>query len=269
MTILIGWLGVDSRSPASAYLMSDSQFSWPTRQGKYNYGQKLFAFNNSPDILGYCGEVLFASQMLSQLALLDNSYLLFPAHSDSSERSQIIRSQIRKQFAEYPVFARGNSSIYHISKDRKNTFHVYQYSFSVVFNTWNVEELQVHSEKSSLLFAAGSGKSDFLKLYLKYQDGDISNTSRNIFQCFCNALVSNKLPFCGGSPQMVGLFRGSKFNGIPYGIIYQHTRHFMGAPSAVLPDYNSIRWYNEEFEICDGNTMERLPHAMRQPNPNI
>lgn len=41
MTILIGWLGVDERSPCSAYLMSDSRFTWGTNPESYNYGQKL------------------------------------------------------------------------------------------------------------------------------------------------------------------------------------------------------------------------------------
>ncbi|MBE6767884.1 MAG: hypothetical protein E7549_03125 [Ruminococcaceae bacterium] len=269
MTILIGWLGVDSHSPCSAYLMSDSRFTWDGQHNSYDYGQKLFAFKSCPDILGYCGEVLFASQTLSQLVNAGDAGTLFPASADSSERSRIIFNQIKTQFANFPTFARGPSSIFHFSKDNANTFHVYCYKYSPSYGTWSSEELAVDTTKSSLIFAEGSGAHEFKRLYSKYQTGDIANTSRNIFQCFCQSLMCSNIPSCGGSPQLVGLYRGPKFNGIPFGIVYNHTRYLLGSPSPELPDYNSVRWYNENFEICDGNSMERLPSAMRQPNPNI
>ena len=124
MTILIGWLGVDSHSPCSAYLMSDSRFTWKGQHNSYDYGQKLFAFRSYPDILGYCGEVLFASQTLSQLIISGDAGALFPVSTDSPERSQIIFNQIKTQFAKFPTFMRGASSIFHLSKDNTNRFHV-------------------------------------------------------------------------------------------------------------------------------------------------
>lgn len=269
MTILIGWLGVDSKSPCSAYLMSDSRFTWDGQSCSYDYGQKLFAFRRCPDILGYCGEVLFASQTLSQLVNSGDAGTLFPASADSPERSRIIFNQIKTQFARFPKFARGASYIFHFSKDNTNAFHLYRYKYLPSCESWVQEELTVDTTKSSLVFAEGSGAQEFKALYTKYQSGDIANTSRNIFQCFCQSLMYSRISSCGGSPQLVGLYRGSKFNGIPFGIVYNQTRYFLGSPSPDLPDYNSVRWYNENFEICDGNSMERLPTAIRQPNPNI
>lgn len=267
MTILIGWLGVDSHSPCSAYLMSDSRFTWGGTPPGYNYGQKLFALNNSPDIFGYCGDVLFASQTISQIVALDNSHLLFPQNSDCAAKSKIVFEQIERQFASYPD--RRTSSIYHISRDFDATFHVYKYSCKGLSAKWELQEVMFSKTTSSLIFVDGSGASEFQNLYRKYQNGDIAGTSRNIYQCFCNSLMHSKIPTCGGSPQLVGLYRGKKFNGLPFGIIYQKKRHFLGSPSPKMPDYNVVRWYNENFEICDGNSMERFPDAMRQPNPNL
>lgn len=269
MTIRIGWLGVDERSPCSAYLMSDSRFTWGTNPESYNYGQKLFALNNSPDILGYCGEVLFASQVLTQIVGLDNTHVLFPTNSDSQTRSRIIFNQIVTQFAGYPQFARSASTIYHISRDLDSSFHTYRYSYSHSSNSWETSELPLHPSSSSLIFSAGSGREEFIDRYSVYQHGSIAGTSRNIFQCFCDSLMNSELSSCGGSPQLVGLYRGKGFNGMPFGIIYNHTRYLLGVPSPVMNDYNSIRWYNENFEICDGNSLTRFPNAMRQPNPNI
>lgn len=269
MTILIGWLGVDSHSPCSAYLMSDSRFTWGVNPTGYDYGRKLFALNNSPDILGYCGDVLFASQILSQIVGLDNEHMLFPINSDSETRSKIVLEQIAKQFSHYPQFARSKSFIYHISRDVNASFHTYEYSNNNGLDSWTVKELSASQAKSSLIFAAGSGAKEFRCLYKSYQNGDIAGTSRNIFQCFCDSLMHSKIPSCGGSPQLVGLYRGEKFNGLSFGIIYHGTRYFLGSPSPTMDNYNVIRWYNENFEICDGNSMERFSNAMRQPNPNI
>ena len=212
MTILIGWLGVDERSPCSAYLMSDSRFTWGTNPESYNYGQKLFALNNSPDILGYCGEVLFASQVLTQIVGLDNTHVLFPTNSDSQTRNRIIFNQIVTQFAGYPQFARSASTIYHISRDLDSSFHTYRYSYSHSSNSWETSELPLHPSSSSLIFSAGSGREEFIDRYSVYQHGSIAGTSRNIFQCFCDSLMNSELSSCGGSPQLVGLYRGKRFN---------------------------------------------------------
>lgn len=267
MTILIGWLGVDSHSPCSAYLMSDSRFTWGGTPPGYNYGQKLFALNNSPDIFGYCGDVLFASQTISQMVALDNSHLLFPPNIDCAAKSKIVFEQIKQRFVAYP--GRHTSSIYHISRDFDAVFHVYKYSYSGLSTNWDAQEIKYDRTVSSLIFTDGSGAAEFQNLYRKYQNGDIAGTSRNIYQCFCSSLLHSKIPTCGGSPQLVGLYRGKKFNGLSFGIIYQNNRLFLGGPSPVMDDYNVVRWYNENFEICDGNSMERFPDAMRQPNPNL
>ena len=106
MTVLIGWIGVDSRVPCSAYLMSDSRISWNDQLGAYDYGRKLFAFKNSPDILGYCGDVTFPSMILSQICELEGSGLLCTASESSSQRSQVVLSQIAKQYKAYPIHKR-------------------------------------------------------------------------------------------------------------------------------------------------------------------
>lgn len=267
MTILIGWLGVDSHSPCSAYLMSDSRFTWGKTTPGYDCGQKLFALNNNPDIFGYCGDVLFASQTISQMVALDNSHLLFPPNIDCAAKSDIVFGQIKQRFATYPD--RHSLSIYHISRGLDAVFHIYKYSCSGSPANWEMREIAYGPTVSALIFADGSGAAEFKNLYHKYQRGDITGTSRNIYQCFCHSLLHSEIPTCGGSPQLVGLYRGKQFNGLSFGIIYQKKRLFLGGPSPVMDDYNVVRWYNENFEICDGNSMERFPDAMRQPNPNL
>ena len=268
MTVLIGWIGVDSRVPCSAYLMSDSRISWNDQLGAYDYGRKLFAFKNSPDILGYCGDVTFPSMILSQICELEGSGLLCTASESSSQRSQVVLSQIAKQYKAYPIHKRRYCSIYHISRNLDSSFCAYKYYYDSVHDNWITEYLSTPNDRSELIIEDGSGSSEFKRLYLDYQDGDLANTSRNLFQCFCDSLANTKIDSCGGAPQLVGLYNGKKFNGLSFGIIYQGKRYFYGSPYNDQGDHKSVRWYNENFEICDGGTMKILPNAMRQPNPN-
>lgn len=268
MTVLIGWIGVDSRVPCSAYLMSDSRISWNDQLGAYDYGRKLFAFKNSPDILGYCGDVTFPSMILSQICELEGNGLLCTASESSSQRSQCVLSQIAKQYKAYPTHMRRYCSIYHISRDLDSSFCAYKYYYDSAHDKWITEYLSTPNDRSELIIEDGSGSSEFKRLYLDYQDGDLANTSRNLFQCFCDSLSNTKIASCGGAPQLVGLYNGKKFNGLSFGIIYQGNRYFYGSPYNDQGDHKSVRWYNENFEICDGGTMKILPNAMRQPNPN-
>ncbi len=82
MTLLLSWIGKDSRKISSAYIASDSRFSWGKTE-KYDYGRKVFALQNSPDILGYCGDVLYPSTILNQIMEMDKTGILFPHQSSN------------------------------------------------------------------------------------------------------------------------------------------------------------------------------------------
>ncbi len=69
MTSLISWVAIDSRGPASFYVASDSRISW-ARDAHWDMGRKLFTCRHSPDLFGYCGDVLFPSLLLSQVSQL-------------------------------------------------------------------------------------------------------------------------------------------------------------------------------------------------------
>lgn len=268
MTILVGWLSVDTHSPCSAYLLSDSRFTWGDAGGSsYDFGRKLFAFRKTPDILGYCGDVLFPSTVLSQITDLADNGLLFKDGETSSYRSRVIFSQIQKQFDKYPTVARNPASIYHFSRDLDDAFHSYKYVLDSN-NQWQTEGIILNKQQSNLIFCDGSGAGNFKSLYVKYQKGNNSGTSRNIYQCFCDSLFNMQIPSCGGAPQLVGLFRGKKFQGLTFGIIYQQQRYCLGSPISFCDNSSIIRWYNENFEICNGETMQIQPSAMRQPNSN-
>lgn len=274
MTMIVGWVAVDQRSPASAYIASDSRFTWGgLSHPEFDYGRKVFACKNNADIFVYCGDVLFSSIALGRVVEMADSGLLFEYNSISNLRYDVIKHHLQKLFSTYPSNVLGdNIQIYHISRDLNSQFHFYSYYYSKA-SGWRNSEITTDLSKSGVIFTAGIGKNQFDELYNKYQTGPNSDTSRNVFQCFCDCLQNKKPVMCGGAPQLVGLYRvannakKSICNGMNYGIIWNGSRYYLGSEIDKPEKHDTIRWYNNCFEICDCETMQRKQDAMIQPNP--
>ncbi|WP_353100852.1 hypothetical protein [Myroides odoratus] len=266
MTLLASWLGVDSRKPSSIYIMSDSRISWSTK-AKFDYGKKVFGCKNSPDIFGYCGDVLFPSIVLNQIVEIADQGLLFKDDWNCEQKSQAIIEKLIQSFKNYPSEVAGITSdsiqIIHCSRDKDNNFYAEKINWNKSSNKWTVEteEFKDHSDK---LFIAGSGKKEFLEKYKKYWVSSNKKTSRALFHCFTDTLSDIKDKFCGGAPQLVGLYR--KDNAISFGIIYNKKRYFQGVQVDNLSNFEKIEWRNELFEVCDGQTMKIKDKAQKQPN---
>ena len=278
MTMLVGWIAVDQRSPASAYIASDSRFTWGGPQSTvFEYGRKVFACKNSADIFAYCGDVLFSSLALARVVEMADNGLLYESDANSNQRHEAFNRHLMKLASYYPTNAIGNNiQIYHISRDTDAQFKFFNYSYNKKINEWNSSVIEPDLTKSGIVFTGGIGKKEFDELYLRYQTGMNADTSRNIFQCFCDCLQHKAPVLCGGAPQLVGLYRVSQSakaakksicNGINYGIIWNEERYYLGSKVDKPEKYDIIRWYNNCFEICDCKTMQRKQNAMIQPNP--
>lgn len=274
MTMIVGWVAVDQRSPASVYIASDSRFTWGEQSSfEFDYGRKVFACKNSADIFVYCGDVLFPSIALGRVVEMADNGLLYKYDSSSNLRYNVIGHHLKKTFSAYPSSVLADDvQIYHISRDLNGQFHFYKY-FYYKAKRWNNSEIPADLSKSGVVFTAGIGKKQFDELYGKYQTGLNSDTSRNVFQCFCDCLQHKNPVKCGGAPQLVGLYRvansakKSICNGMYYGIIWNGSRYYLGSEIDKPEIHDTIRWYNNRFEICDCETMQRKPSAMIQPNP--
>jgi len=263
MTLLLSWIGKDSRKTSSVYIASDSRFSWnPTK--RYDYGRKVFALKKSPDILGYCGDVLYPTIILNQILEMDNDGLLFPTNTKNIERINIVFEEITKRFDTYPVdiAMRNSLEIIHISRDNEVDFICYVYSWKRE-NGWSKTE-HIIPESSDKVIILGSGKDEFFDRYLRYYNGNNGKTSRAIFQCLCHTLLEIKDLQCGGSPQLVGLY--NRFNGKNFGVVYNNKRYYLGKEVSISENLNRIEWRNELFERYDGSKLKILEGAQKQPN---
>ena len=270
MTLLVSWIGVDTHGTASAYIAADSRVSWGD-VAIFDHGRKVFAFRHSPDILGYCGDVLFPTMVLSQIAEMADQNLLFSPQSSCKERFESIKEKLVHQFHKYPRMVEGIAAdilqVIHISRDPTNNLN---FECRLIKwtreNGWSVKEIAM-PKKSDILFTLGSGAREFKTNYNRYTKGPDRDTSRSIFHCFCDTLFNIKDKKCGGAPQLVGIFRKPDSPAITFGILKDKRRYFLGAQIDDKVDFTAVQWRNDLFELCDGLTMKKFAQAQSQPDP--
>jgi hypothetical protein len=265
MTSLIAWIGVDSRGAASAYFASDSRITWPGSQA-WDHGRKLFACRRYPDIFGYCGDVLFPVLTLSQISeMIDSDLLLKPSDTVDQRTGQIV-STLKTAFDAYPAAAKAPFEVLYCTRENEGPgcrFHLRQISFTPsVPPKISVIELPGRSDTIAVL---GSGSTDLREHINRWHASDVGGTSRAMFSAFCDSLRSGADQQSAGPPQLVGLWRSAC--GITFGIVWQSRRYFYGIEVLAQRSLDNVRWYNDLFEICDPDSMERRPGAQPQPRP--
>lgn len=269
--MLASWIGVDTHGLTSAYIISDSRLSWKFGNTckSFDYCRKVFASSEYPEIFGYAGDVLFPSIVLSRIVDMIDNNVLFSKSISCEEKSYRIFDVLSRELQEYPQDCINDIvQIIHISREtivnEYPKFSVYSYFWSKTHG-WTKKEEKIPN-KSGLLLVLGSGERDFNEKYAKYARGNNSNTSRNVFHCFINALINTTDVYCGGAPQLVGIYRKPNSNGMNFGLIYNNKRYFLGAEVLNIDNYKQIPWRNDLFEICDGENKTIMYGAQRQPD---
>ncbi len=268
MTLLVSWLGVDTHGPTSMYMTSDSRITWAGR-ASFDFARKIFSFRNHPDLLGYCGDVLFPMMVLGQIREMADNGLLFNRDETCKGKFEAIKEKLIQIFQKYPAEVDGIASpllqVIHASREfatAKFFCHLIEWRKG---NGWHGREM-VLPEKSSVLFALGCGAQEFNENYVRYQTGPNADTSRNVFHCFCDTLFNTQNPGCGGAPQLAGVIRKPMSPARDFGIIRERRRYLLGSEVTDLANFARMEWRNELFEICDGLTMRPIPAAQRQPD---
>jgi hypothetical protein len=269
MTLLVAWTGIDTHGPASIYIASDSRITWIKES--FDHARKVFAFRRWPDILGYCGDVLFPSIALNQIVELADAGLLFAPDFSCEQKFEAIVEKLNDLFRAYPQFESGLAAnelyIIHASRDQVDSrkFSCYTIAWTQKGN-WSGKERDL-PDKSGLLFSLGTGKGEFNANYTRYSVGPNQETSRNVFHCLCDTVARAITSTVGGAPQLVGIYRKPDSPAFNTGVIFNNRRYFLGVHIDNLGSFDAIEWRNSNFERCDGRTMQRLPYAQSQPDP--
>ena len=143
-------------------------------------------------------------------------------------------------------------------------FHLFKIRWSH-HDKWQIENVPLPVQ-SGLVNYTGSGAKSIFRWYGRWQNTEIKGTSRAVFSAFCDSIKSGEDNFTGGAPQLVGLYR--KGTGKRFGIIYDNKRYLNGKTLEQNENIDTVEWRNCLFERCDGNTMEILHNAQRQPKPS-
>ena len=142
MTLIVSWIGVDSRNPASMYIASDSRISWGGGgHNQFDQGKKVFACRNYPDIFGYCGDVLFPLMVLNQIVDSIDAGLLYSPGWGYRQKTAKVRQRLMDSFRRYPngvsSIMRDSLEILHgIRDDSDSSFHCMQLKWTRKENKW-------------------------------------------------------------------------------------------------------------------------------------
>jgi hypothetical protein len=266
MTLLVAWTGIDSRSPASVYIATDSRVSWGT--GDYfDYANKTFALKQFPAIVGYCGDSLASQMLISQATAVVDAISDY-SRTNLENLVDIFVRVIARNYINYPVnqFS-GSVTIVVCGKETLNSngdFECYQ----IVSKFKNTKKKQLpFPNHSGPIIVAGSGKRDFETLYSTHQDSNNKNksTSRNVFHAFYKTITAGKNPTVGPIPQIASVYRKPKTGGSHCGVVVRGQRFISGqlVDMDVVPQ--GIQWFNENFEITNPHTRRREDRAQIQP----
>jgi hypothetical protein len=266
MTSLIAWVGAN-QGFSSIYLASDSRISWGSNTSPlvWDCGRKLFASRNHPEILGYCGDVLFPSQVLAQIVEHIDAGLFFKSDETPEEKSERIFSSLKNSFLGYPIQQSSQVSILYCTRQNIGKKPIiYTWSISWKAGKWERSPLPLPT-RSDLILAIGSGEITIRKFYDKWNNSEIGNTSRNVFSAFCDALKSCGDPRSGGAPQLVGLYREGTARS--FGVIFNNERYLFGLPVSSDAEWEKVEWRNELFERCNAESRTVLEGAQRHARP--
>jgi len=233
----------------------------------WDYGRKLFASHHEPDIVGYCGDVLFPTQTLSQIFELIDRGIFFPPNTIPVNRLSMIVDALERASTHYPNALVGDFTIVYITRIAKGmscTFVAYQVDFQGK-RAVCTKSIPIPL-RSDLIVCLGSGGNEFNSIeFTKWKNSAVGGTSRSIFCAFAEFVKAGRDVYTGGPPQLVGLLRNDSAKS--FGIIWDQGRYLCGMEIGYSSVCTKVEWFNELFEICDPATLERHLSAQRQPNP--
>lgn len=262
MTVIVGWIPYekveDRFLPASAYIASDSRVT-QERFSNIDCAQKVFYCQKSPNIFGFCGDVIAGMYLISHaITLLDAG---IGRDVSVEDRFKLVLNLIRRDGIQ-----NRNVNILHMARKGYRGFGCCCYSVNDGRCDMEVFSIESDSQKPFSV-VLGTGASEYKTKYASFESGNSSNTSRNVFQALGSMIASVRTPSCGGAIQLVGLYHEGY--GRPFGFVQENAVFLFGhkVPKELVPGDLELR--NSLFERCDPRTLMLIDGAQAQPNEMI
>jgi hypothetical protein len=261
MTSLVAWVGRDSRSLSSAYIATDSRISWLPHE-TWDGGRKTFASATCPEIIGYVGDVLAPSVVLSQFSTALDLRVL--GGTNARDRFVALADMLKRQVEAIPAMHQKRFTVIQcarIEEGMASTFQVNVIDYEGG-GKWRREVLDA-PDASAQLLVKGSGEAQVHKRLAKWEKSDVAGTSRAVFGAFVDAVESGADPRSSGPIQLVGLQRTG--SGRVFGVWHKGQRYLAGSSVPHVAACAEVRWFNTRFERCDSRTGRVI--GQRQPRP--
>ena len=274
MSTVLFWAAFDQNNFSSAYVVSESRFTWKDNRGNYihwDHGKKIFVVAEEY-IFAYCGDVLYPITILSKLKEFIENRLLNFNDKSFEEKIEIIQEYILPSYQNYP--SKESFSILFLNVVDHN-IKICQLDFRSsicnvhIFDITKPVEIQYlglsgRKEKinSPYIIVLGSGSSYYRLLEKSYNEkGKVF--SQDKFKCLYEMVNNKKDKFSYGALQIARIYR----NGIakPIGFIDQDKKFLYGEEIKGEVFNNSFEWRNKNFEVCDPKTLKLKDGAQAQP----
>ena len=265
MTTLISWMSVDSRGPSAIYVVTDSRITWGSQARRWDSGRKVFAAT-TPDVFGYCGDVLFPSLVLGQIIDLVGRGLLWTSESDPEERHVALFKYLQTAYGRRQNAPDQAFTVVHAARrgsKMKGEFMAWRIDYAPGGRGWTDVRLDTSDHgKSRVVVTLGSGSEPLNRELENWRASPQGATARSLFSAFCDTLEVAADPLTGGVPQIVSMDRKSE--GKIFGFVADGQRYVHGSPISYSPAQESIEWVDRLFNRMSPKTLELLPGAQRQ-----
>lgn len=268
MTTLLAWVvyaptGEKPHLPRGVYIASDSRITWGSHSRRWDAGRKIFSPVHQPHIFGYCGDVIFPSLVLGQIASAIDQGMLFYPRATADVRNIAILGFIRSSHRHRKNAPEQDFTILHLYREAEwpaTSYRMWMISYYAKTDMWESSEIPLPSQ-TSVVVALGSGAAALRRHAAKWSKSNAAGTSRSIFSAFCDAISSGEDQLSGGMPQLSGLYTVGRPRN--FGYIEGGQRYFHGLPVERGAALDNIEWFDGLFNRLDPFTLQPAKGARR------
>ena len=269
MTTLIAWASFPTYGAVNAiYLASDSRITWGNSSAqRWDAGRKLFHCVNAPHAFGYCGDVVFPTQVLAQVVAAVDLGMAFDSECSSEGQHSAIVEIIKYSYGRHHNAPDQNFDIIHAHREGSglgSRFRVWRISYDARTNAWSDITLRI-PRKSTPIIALGSGASSVRHFSQRWRLSDAGITSRSVYSAFCDSLRAKRDPRSGGPPQLAAIFLAGPSQAL--GVYHQGQRYLHGLPLPTFVGSALIEWRDDLGQNVRGEDGRPVPGARRFVRP--
>lgn len=272
MTSLVVWMAYSQHKtrrliPVGLYIASDSRITWGSASQRWDSGRKIFGLQSAPHLFGYCGDVVFPSLALGQVASALDADFLFRQASTADEKHDAIYTLFRNSFSTRQNAPDRDFWIVHLMREKTwptPKFRVWVIEFKAKGKIWSSTE-EVLPDVTRTIAVLGTGAATVRAHIQRWHDANGSSTSSTIFSGFCEALRKGADKNSGGPPQLAAIFSAEAPRAL--GVLHKSQLYLNGLQ---IPEVNkklAVAWFDERLQRINPITLQRMERARVFPVP--